>query len=374
MEFDLRSIPFIPSKILRNMTTFFEGKFSQTNIAGLSATAARSQLKDFLAHRKLNTEQAEIVEEFTKNSIDAVERQFALVRRHRLDPAGWFLDVGWAEFKSFNACAGFACHPDLYCIKIALEAPATLLSMAHELDCLAHLPCENSQPFLTKLLKRISPHWFSNRFAINDWLKDVGNKSDVSQRAMIRAADALLLLFFHELAHVLFGHCKAVGLDSDEIRALEADADFNAGSMLAGALIGEGVPVTEIQERLILAGLLLGTVFKAISPKSRKYHYPTIRAAMMIEGGAFVLGKTKGLLPSFQSTQELDSYWTNIRGKHEPNFLRALRMSSMAYFSGTESGLRRDVQDLGQKTLRVRERLKNGILSETSILNNLRQN
>ena len=336
--------------------TIFEGSAALNIINDQGAGAATEQFISSLAKRKLNRAQLNIVKVFTEDAINFVESQLELVMAKRLLPAGWHLDVKWCEADSFSASAGPGVLPNMYQIRLALLAPITLLSLSHELD-------KASRRWLVRIIKQLSQRYFQSRFAINDWLRNVHNESDVSLEATEQAMDAVLLLYFHELAHVLFGHTSIQISNDNERRAIEADADFNAGSMLSLYLLGQKQDIPNVEKRLVHASLLLGTVLKAISGKSGKYHYPSIRTIMYVAGGESAVNAVLKSSPGKKNYVN----WSHSLPKYMSKFLSALRATSMACFGGTEQGITKDVSEFENITFPLRDQLKDGILQKTRV-------
>lgn len=234
--------------------------------------------------------------------------------------------------------------------------PAILLSIAIELS--------------SKV--QIQEYKNNNRNSIDDWFPHVDDQTDVSEEIINWVLDACLLLYFHEVCHVVFGHCKYQENSNDETRALEMDADFNAGSMFGLCLKGfsdpERVFVSGVDTltRVIKAGFLAGIALKALSGKSEKYHYPTTRIMSFYGGCIFPLTRL-GDLKDFKNISEGDDYFGQFVTSVREPLLESLRNSSLKYYAGTEQEIESDYQELINLTSPMRHELKDGPLKDLAI-------
>ncbi|BBP60108.1 hypothetical protein [Pseudomonas sp. St316] len=278
---------------------------------------------------------------------------------HRLDPVGWSLVCRFLSQDNFYAEVGKCAYvPKNYEIRISLGVPATVLSVAIELISL-QVDSESSH---------LGKQYGGSSCSVESLFPGVTSVSEIGGAATNLALDVCLLLYFHEVAHMVFGHCDYRPRNSKEVRALEFDADFNAGSIFGSLVMGLPSAIrrpsssSELVERLIRAAFVLGVIFKAVSRESENYHYPSVRVASFMSGGVFSMTKN-GHAPEFSDDGEGDKYWEQIVRDVQAPLLDALRRSSLSRFSGTEIEIQRDWDELNSVTYKVRNELKDGPLA-----------
>lgn len=204
--------------------------------------------------------------------------------------------------------------------------------------------------------------------SIEDLFPGVVSVSEVGGAATNLALDVCLLLYFHEVSHMIFGHCDYQAKNANEVRALEFDADFNAGTIFGSWVMGlpsisrRPSSSGELIERLIRAAFVLGVIFKAVSRESENYHYPSIRVLSFMSGGVLSLTKN-GHAPEFVDEVQGNKYWEQVVRSVQSPLLDALKRSSLSRFSGTESEIQRDWEELNTITYKVRDELKDGPLT-----------
>lgn len=285
-----------------------------------------------------------------------LEAEMALTELHDfalkniLDPAGRESTLRLRQSSEFNAGASTLFGVERsYMIEVSLAAPVVLLSVAHELTMLEHDPA-----YKNTALKGNSVESFFVGTDCGTSLPDA-----VTEVAL----DALRLLFLHEMAHIVFGHCNVSLSAAKEVRAIESHADVNAGSMFVLWLprVQGRIEIEKLIARFVRATLLLATVLKACSAKTEDYHYPTTRLQYFLAGGVFALTK-QGVVPDFVDINKGNEYWADRVKPYQEKFMRALRGSSLRYYAGTEKDLEDDARAV-EDTIVVRDRLIDTVLA-----------
>lgn len=278
-----------------------------------------------------------------------------LLHTHRLDKCGKSLELKFLNQDSFAAQVGGL--DGQYGIEISVAVPLVALSVSVELCSLVD----------GSAIAGLSPNYRGANNSINDLFPQVVNPADIGFESLDLALDVTLLLFLHEMAHMMFGHCDYVCSNSAEHRALEFDADFNAGTMFSCWL--QGLPharrrasdFSEISSRLIRAAFLLGVILKAVSRATDEYHYPTVRVTTFMAGGAFGL-ESMGIAEKFEDEAVGNRYWDDLQSHNLKDLIGALKKSSLSRYLGTEEEIAKDIAELHNVTYAVRERLKDGPL------------
>lgn len=318
---------------------------------------SKDRLNQIFMCQNVYGKRLDLVHKVCEKHINEVHHQNELLNRHRLSPAGWTLEYRPMSQDNFYAHASKIDHGENnYEVSFSLGIPAILLSIAIELS--------------SKV--KIQEYKNNNRNSINDWFPHVDDQTDISEETINWVLDACLLLYFHEVCHVIFGHCKYQEKSNDETRALEMDADFNAGSMFGLCLKGfsdqERVFVSGVDTltRVIKAGFLAGIALKDLSGKSEKYHYPTARIMSFYGGCIFPLTRL-GDLEDFKSISEGDDYYGQFVTSVREPLLESLRNSSLKYYAGTEQEIESDYQELINLTSPLRHELKDGPLKNLAV-------
>lgn len=327
------------------------------NISALPLDFHPNNVIKLLEKRGIPHEACEGIKKFVDAAISLMQEDLLLTKKERLDPAEWKLDFILIDSAKFDA---FTCSPSMgnYQIYMSVGAIVMLLSFACELATPVEKGVKKAAG-VKQLLQRSIRFCFGRNNCLYDWtyLNDFDNETKPAAATL--AKDAALLLFHHELAHVLFGHHGVHNPAPAVRRALEADADFNAGTMFAARLIREKVGLRLIEKRLTDASLLIGILFKAISAKTDLYHFPTIRSVTYLAGGAFILERFFPLpVPHLESVR----YWERERSKHEAMFVEQLRGKSLEKFIGTEAKIANDMEALKNITLPLRDEYKDDFL------------
>lgn len=239
--------------------------------------------------------------------------------------------TGNAQFEA--AVTSFAGSHD-YLMRIDAGAPLALVSIAHAIWA--------------------TPGWVpvDDSLSESQVLRGAMADGPISPHAQQAARDATLLLYFHELAHVLWRHCELdwASTPSEDRRALEYDADRFAGLTFAFFIASRAPGWTDIAERLVRASLLLATALKAFSIPSDDYHFPTARMMAFMAGG-------------FQTVEQLSTKqqgYPEFSGQGAENaflgpliteFLVRLKQTPLKRLAGTESEIEADFARLHQVTV-----------------------
>jgi hypothetical protein len=296
--------------------------------------------------------------------IKACHTDFSFFHRRfekaRLAPANWSVGL---RFNATNRFSASACAlrglPNQYQIEIAYAVPVILLSIAAMMEKLgsAHL---NQAPI--DILKD----------PCSTWLQHVSSTNRPSQHAIDDTRDAMLLLYFHELAHVVFGHCDFLTDDSDQIRALELDADFQSGSMFL-LWVGDGERwercannAEDRVSRLIRGGALLNIALKRYSARSLEYHFPTNRMQAVLAGGAYA-GEKRRFNPNFSSELSGNDYWFSRLNDELESFNDLLRRSPLSSLVGVEQDVEADSKLMFDTTCPALDRLQKGPLKTLGV-------
>jgi hypothetical protein len=256
------------------------------------------------------------------------------------------LQLGWTSKPEFNAGIGPAGRDHDYVMLIAMAAPLTLLSMAHAI----WTPAPSQLSKLEILRGDMQP-------------------GALDPRALAVANDASVLLYYHELSHLLEGHCGLVW-DAEpalDRRAFESQADYFAGLTFVAR---QPVPIREsttaswkaMATRLVPASLLLSTAFKAFSEPSDQYHFPTTRMFSYLGGGFSSIRqhcKKFKLSAPFANQQAEMAFLRPLADE----FAQRLRASPLHEFAGIESTLAQDVEQLMKITVPRLKALEPKILS-----------
>jgi hypothetical protein len=327
--------------------------FGQTTIG----CPNKDRLNQIFVNQNVYGKRLDLIHKVCETHINEVHHYNTLLIERRLAPAGWTLEYRPLSQDNFYAHASKIDHgKNNYEISFSLGIPAILLSIALELA--------SKEP--------ISEYENSNRNSITDWFPHVDEQTNVSKETIGWVLDACLLIYFHEVCHVIFGHCQYKENNNNEIRALETDADFNAGSMFALCLKGFSDPERSFLsgentlERACKAGFLVGLAFKALSGKSEKYHYPTSRVMSFYGGCLFPLTHF-GDFEDFEKIGKGDEYYGQFITKVRAPLLESLRSSSLKEYAGTEKEIEDDYREMMVVTSPLRHQLKDGPLKQLQV-------
>jgi len=279
------------------------------------------------------------------------------LRKHRLDKQEWTIDRLFRGNDTFQAMVSG--RGGQYRIDIAAGTMLVALSTAIELCAL-----EEGSP-----TSNLANQYQEKENSIQTLFPKVVNPEEAGFEALGLALDVCLLLYFHELAHAIHGHCDYEPSTDEETRALEFDADFNAGTMFGTwvwhlpASYRKPKSEEHMFRRLIRAAYLLGTILKAVSAPSTKYHLPTNRVRSFLAGGVFAF-ESLGKSPKIDDVAAGDIYWEQKITEHCNSLIDALKRSTLRRFRGTEIDIEEDRRQMEEITGVVRDRLKDGPLMQ----------
>ena len=334
------------------MRVMTDGRKDCGSAKALGVIPGADQLNQVFVEQDLVGARLEFAHRLIRQHEQDVRELMKLLYEHRLKKAGWDIDLHFMSSELFFAAAMGAAGS--YLVQLSIGIAPQLFSLAAEIEALQHADSQALQGVYAKGANSLDS-WYP-------WMTSLDEGRPSSAQI---ALDAALLIYFHELAHIIFGHCDYQPIDSSEARALELDADFNAGSMFTLWLPHLGdvarCPVNDeaLLSRLARASFLVGVVFKALSSRSTDYHFPTVRAECYFAGGTFALERAP------QSTffgEHKPSFWTGRRERVVNPMLDALRQSSLKTFAGTEQELAMDLAEMEKITYPARNRLKDGPL------------
>ena len=300
------------------------GALSSNDICStLQSEISESQVQ---AAEALVKQAADILEQLTQATIPKFNGRGSLTLR-------------WVRGKDFNAGALKFSGSHDYLIDISVAAPVVLLAMAHEIWA----PGERAA----------SLHALSEQDILNGHMQP----GEITPMARATALNATLLLYFHELSHVLWNHCQ---LDwqttpANDRRALELQADYHAAFTFVfwKATRTDSTQSPDwhaITVDLISAALLLLTAFKGFSAPSDGYHFPTTRLLAFF-GGVFksIHDQCKGRPETspFPDPNAEEAFMAPLIY----DFLERLRATDLRRFAGTESEITRDIEQLHAVTV-----------------------
>ncbi|MCK8664849.1 hypothetical protein M1M11_08120 [Pseudomonas azerbaijanoccidens] len=312
---------------------------------------------------------------FTTQGFSGARLQLAEIMLRELDQELEFLDGGlydnrlknknWIIERQYHPSCNFLARvggkAGRYHIELSIGAALIALSASVELCSLQ----ENSPT------SELATQYSNGATSIESLFPGVTEPAQVGEEALGLALDVCLLLYLHEVAHAILGHCDYNSYNrsasSDEIRALEFDADFNAGAMFGlwvqtlPADYRKSKDFEGFLKRLVRASFLFSTILKAVSGRSANYHLPTNRMIAFLSGGAFAFDRTDKT-PKFESDDEGDSYWSEKVSIHTESIKAALERSTLKEFLANERDVENDFHEIFNVTHGVRDSLKDGPL------------
>lgn len=339
-----------------------EGKATvKRELSGLGTDPER--IADYLSADRISPPAWRTAAKFVSECMSSVSVMHVHFQNKFADRGFELRDLQWDQFDVFNASAA-RLTDDTYRIQIAIEAPPALLSLAHELS--GNEPWEpepaswwtRAWQKLTASIRRTAP---DSSFTV--WLVGVSGLADICDSALEWAMDAVRLLYYHEVSHLTLGHVGLSQTTAQETRALEFDADFNAGSLFAAWLIEDGIPLDDAYARLIHAALLLSTAFKALDEPSAYYHFPTVRLIAYVTGGVHAFEQNPDGADAATPPQ-----WMAIALQLRDAYATRLSISSLGYLAGKSEDLEKDMEALETETIPTRERLKDDVLKKHYVL------
>ncbi|SPO54120.1 conserved protein of unknown function [Pseudomonas sp. JV551A1] len=334
----------------------YEGSAAELPGNVLNALPNVDDLKLFFADYDLPPEMLKQIKNVCAEHFSELQLLGRSLDVHRLQPANWVIDVKHVFASSFFARVGGA--KGKYQICMSLGVPLVALSVAEELCTL-----ESNQQSSS-----LDSRYANRENSVNNWFVGLHSLSKVSPGSVQLALDVAVLLYCHEVAHAIFGHCDYIPSNDNERRALEHDADFNAGAMFA--LWVQVLPSSTrksssskmIFKRLARSGYLLSVILKEVSSSSKKYHLPTSRLEAFLSGGVFAMAKSKRA-PSFSSDLMADKYWHDFYHDQVKEIREAVSRSSLREHYEFEKDLSADRAAVFKCTAVVRDRLKDGPLT-----------
>lgn len=306
------------------------GALSRADVrSALQPGLSESQIRDAEA---LVDQAADILEKLTQATVPKFNGRGSLTLR-------------WVRDEGFNAGAIKFGEGHDYVISISVDAPIVLLAIAHEIWAPS-----GRAPSRSGLIEQ-------------DILSKHMQPGEITPMASTTALDATYLLYFHELAHVLWNHClldwKAT--PANDRRALELQADYHAAFTFVywKAWRTGSTASTDwraIAADLVSAALLLSTALKGFSAPSDAYHFPTTRLLAFMKG-AFrsIDGECNGrieLSPFPDQNAEGEFIGPLIHA-----FLERLLATDLRRLAGTESEIARDLEQFHTVTVPREEEL-----------------
>lgn len=274
------------------------------------------------------------------------------LNQHKLAPAQWAIEltpVNNAQWLQQIVKPTAANH---YQLANSLTLAASCLSVALELSYLT--ACANDNKIAKSRLQK-------DETSLSRWFADLEQADEPS---IILALDAALLLYFHQVSQVMFGHAALSETNLAERRALITDADFNAGTMFCLWLDyhqdQSRIPANDAEalQRLVNAAYLLSVIAKSQTNNKNALHFASNRVSCFVSGaiaGLHDMGKGLNFSADEEALQEQTaelSQWIEA----------ALLDSSLSEFVGSEADIEADEQKLQDETASNRERLKAGVL------------
>jgi len=336
-----------------------EGEFGESLGVPLSGYPQGEDLKLHFPTQGFSGGRLQLAEIMLRELDEELDFLDAGLYENRLKSQNWTIERQYLASSDFQARVGG--KAGRYQIQMSIGVALIALSTSVELCALQ----ENSQT------SELATQYSEGESSIESLFPGVTAPEQIGLEALGLAQDVCLLLYFHELAHAIYGHCDYIvynrNASSDERRALEFDADFNAGTMFG--LWVKSLPAEhrkpkgyeDFLGRLIRASFLLSTILKAVSGQSTNYHLPTNRMIAFLSGGALAFDRTDKS-PKFSSDSEGDSYWDDKVLTHTASIKAALGRSSLKYFMGTERDIKIDYDEISSVTYAARDTLKDGPL------------
>lgn len=336
-----------------------EGEFNESLSVPLGGYPQGEDLKLHFPTQGLSGVRLELAEIMLRELDKELNFLDAGLYENRLKSQNWMIERQYLASSDFQARVGG--KAGRYQIQLSIGVALIALSTSVELCSLQ----ENSQT------SELATQYSEGESSIGSFFPGVTEPEQIGLEALGLAQDVCLLLYFHEVAHAIYGHCDYKfynrNASSDECRALEFDADFNAGTMfglwvkILPAEHRKPKGYEDFLGRLIRASFLLSTILKAVSGRSANYHLPTNRMIAFLSGGALAFDRTDKS-PKFKSVDDGDKYWNDKVLSHTASIKAALGRSSLKQFMGTERDIKIDYQEISSVTYAIRDGLKDGPL------------
>ncbi len=279
------------------------------------------------------------------------------LNQHKLAPQGWQIELSAASTTPWQHQISQADKANHYQLHNSQTLAASALSVALELAYLDQ--CAKAQKIAKSKLGK-------DETSLTRWFADL-DQVDLEQArksSITLALDTALLVYFHQVSQVMFGHAALAEPSLAERRALITDADFNAGTMFCLWLdyhqTATRIPADENQavQRLINAAYLLGVLDKAQSNNKNALHFASNRVNCFVSGAVTALHEMDKGKQFASEEDELQLQISELSQWIEA----ALRDSSLADAVGSESDIERDEEKLQGETASIRAELKAGPL------------
>lgn len=320
---------------------------------------SKELLNEIFVNQNICGERLDLLHQVCISHIEEAYLLSNLLNKYRFEPVNWSIEYRYLKQDGFNAYASHLGEYDKsYAVNFSLGIPSLLLSVAIELD--------SKDP--------IKEYKNNKRTSINDWFPHIVSKEDVSHHTINWVLDACLLVYYHEICHVMFGHCDYNHSGAEEARVLEMDADFNAGSMFGSYLkyfFEEGRHYKSGEDtlkRVLRAGFLLRLAFEALSKDNNEYHLPTNRAMSFCSGCMYLLSH-EGKINNIHDVIDNDLYYETLLTKEMESLIKSLEKSSIKEFKGVKDDVNNDYEELMDITAPLRDSLKDGSLNDLKIPN-----
>lgn len=303
-----------------------------STLGALSSTYVRSALRP-----ELSESQVQAAEALVNQAVDILE-QLTQASAPKFKGRG-SLNLRWVLSQDFDAGALKFSGSHDYLINISVGAPIVLLAMAHEIWA----PSKREP---------------SPRTLFEDHILDGHMRpGEITPMAHTVALNATCLLYFHELAHVLWNHCQLdwEATPANDRRALEYQADYHAAltfvSWKAGpSNTGQATNWHVIAEDLVFAALLLSTALKGFSAPSDGYHFPTARLIAFMGGGFGAIADQcarRSETPPFPDLSAEQAFMA----PHIHAFRECLRLTALKRLAGTETEIEDDFEQVHTVTV-----------------------
>ncbi|MCE2593935.1 hypothetical protein K6Y31_03795 [Motilimonas cestriensis] len=274
------------------------------------------------------------------------------LNQHKLAPEQWAIEL---TPQSTLAWLHHIAKPEKkqhYQLENSLTLAANCLSVALELSYLT--ACANENKIAKSRLQK-------DQTSLTQWFADA---EQADENSITLALDTALLLYFHQVSQVMFGHAALAETTLVERRALITDADFNAGTMFCLWLDyhqdKSRIPANDADalQRLVNAAYLLSVIDKSQANNKNSLHFASNRVSCFVSGaiaGLHDIGKGEQFSANEDALQEQTaelSQWIEA----------ALLDSSLSDYVGKEAEVEADEQKLQGETATSRAELKAGKL------------
>ncbi|MFO6423414.1 hypothetical protein [Motilimonas sp. KMU-193] len=274
------------------------------------------------------------------------------LNQHKLIPQGWQIELMPASNSEWQHQITKADTSNHYQLQNSQTLAASALSVALELAYLDQ--CAKAQKIAKSKLGK-------EETSLSCWFADL-NQADPA--SMTLALDTVLLVYFHQVSQVMFGHMALPEPSLVERRALITDADFNAGTMFCLWLdyhqTSSRIPADtdEAIQRLINAAYLLAVLDKQQSNNKNALHFASNRVNCFVSGAVTALHEMEKGKQFASEEDELQQQISELSQWIEA----ALLDSSLSEAVGSDADIERDEEKLQGETASIRAELKAGPL------------